>query len=399
MCDADERSCCLYYGAAITSRAKRERSLPLINPATTNRMLRIAAAFNAAGMHCAILSPAIMPRISGGGGWMCSIAQRVSGVPILSIRQLRRKYIGYLLTPFTAIAAAVVLARRRKIKTIVQYCYFPDAFLFSLWCKIAYGSKVVLDLEDICRPRLADWKPGSETRPVLQLWGWCLMKLSVWLADMVIMPTAKFSPVVPEKKRLVISGCQNVSPDDAIKPSDGEIRLLFSGGITEENGIVLLFDALKRLDGQERNFNVSVCGMGCRKEWAEDRAKELVNIDATVLGFLDSDAFVSLYKETDACFAIQNPYGRHGQFKTPSKGYEALCSGKLLIVSDIGDFGELPDKVCYHLRPYSAETLAEILESLTQDVVNAKRRAALEYARQNFDVRVIGEMLKKRLSN
>lgn len=398
MSDADKRSCCLYYGAAITSRAKRERSLPLINPATTNRMMRIAAAFNAAGEHCAILSPAIMPRISGGGGWMRPVAQRVAGVPILSIRQLRRRYIGYLLTPFTAIAAAVRLVRRRKIKTVVQYCYFPDAFLFSLWCKIAYGSNVVLDLEDICRPRLADWKRGSETRPVLQLWGWCLMKLSVWLADTVIMPTAKFSSVVPEKKRLVISGCQDVVPEDAVRPNDGAIRLLFSGGITEENGIVLLFDALKRLDGQKRNFKVSVCGMGCRKEWAEDRAKELVNIEATVLGFLDSDVFASLYMETDACFAIQNPYGRHGQFKTPSKGYEALCSGKLLIVSDIGDFGELPDKICCHLRPYRVETLAAILESLTQDVMNAKRRAALEYARQNFDVGVIGEKLRERLA-
>lgn len=387
------RGVCLYYGAAITDRAKRERNLPLINPATTNRMLRIASAFMAAGEQCAILSPAIMPRIPTTMARLPRIAQRVSGVPVLSISQLGVRFAGYMLSPFTALASAVRLAKRRRIKTVVQYCYFPDAFIFSLWCKIAYGSKVVLDLEDICQPRIADWKRGSETRPLLQLWGWVLMKLSIRLANVVIMPTKKFSSVVPERKRLVVSGCQKVVEDVRSKLQGGKMHFLYSGGITEENGIVLLMDALKILDDQKRNFQVSICGMGARKDWARQKAGELRNVEVEVLGFLGNEDFNNLYKKIDICFALQKPTGRHGQFKTPSKGYEAMCSGKALVVSDIGDFGELPDTVCYHVRPYAAKKLAEILGGLTREGLANTAKAALEYSKANFDSSIVGRRI------
>lgn len=392
-----KQDCCIYYGAAITDRTIRERGLPLSNPATTKRMLRIASSFRAAGERCAILSPAIMPRIRTTWNCLPRIAQRVSDVPILSIAQFGVRFIGYMLTPFTAIAAAIRLKRRHRIKTVVQYCYFPDAFLFSLWCKIAYRSKVVLDLEDICRPRLSDWRRGSETRPILQLWGAVLMRFSIWLADIVIVPTKKFATVVPSRKCCVITGCQKVLPAQLDTGHHERLTLLYSGGITAENGIEVLIEALRMLDDSPRKFAVKICGAGAKRDWVEQQTKSLRNIEVEMLGFLDNKSFESLYSTVDICFALQNPNGRHGFFKTPSKGYEALCSGKALIVSDIGDFHELPDDICFHLRPYSAGTLAGILAGLTREDVSKKRISALEYAQRHFDVSVVGEIIKKRL--
>jgi len=392
-----KRDICISYGAAITDRAIRERGLPLANPATTKRMLRIASAFRCAGEKCIILSAAITPRIPTCMKRLRQIAQHVSGVPVLSISQFGVRFVGYMLTPFTAIASAIKLARRRRIKTVIQYCYFPDAFLFSLWCKIAYRSVVILDLEDICRPRLSDWRRGSETRPVLQLWGTVLMRFSIWLADMVIVPSKKFAKVVPPQKCCVVTGCQPVVVDFAEIAQNDKMTLLFSGGITDENGIKVLMDALRMLDDAPRGFVVKICGAGVKREWAEQQAKSLRNIDAEVLGFLDNKTFEALYSTVDICFALQNPDGRHGFFKTPSKGYEALCSGKALIVSDIGDFHELPDDICFHARPYTAERLAEILSGLTREGVSQKRRKAMEYSRAHFDVGVVGEMIKSRL--
>ena len=385
------------YGAAITDRAIRNRGLPLANPATTKRMLRMASAFRAAGEHCAILSPAIMPRIPTTWKKLPQIVQRVSGVPVLSIVQFGVRFLGYLLTPFTAIAAVVRLARNHRIKTVVQYCYFPDAFLFSLWCKIVYRSKMVLDLEDICRPRLSDWRRGSETKPVLQLWGAALMRLSIWLADIVIIPTRKFANVVPARKCCVVTGCQKVTLASSEAVDSGNLTLLYSGGITSENGVGLLMEALRMLDDAPRSFLVKICGSGGMHDWAAEKAKSFRNISVEVVGFLDNASFEALYKTVDICFALQNPNGRHGFFKTPSKGYEALCSGKTLIVSDIGDFHELPDDVCYHLRPYTAESLAKILDSLTREDVLTKKQNACLYAKIHFDVSTVGEILKRRL--
>ena len=392
-----KRDFCIFYGAAITDRAFRERCLPISNPATTKRMVRIASALRAAGERCAILSPAIMPRIPTTKKRLLPIAQCVSGVPVLSISQLGIRIVGYMLTPFTAIASVMRLAKRRRIKTVVQYCYFPDAFLFSLWCKIAYRSKVILDLEDICRPRLSDWRRGSETRPVLQLWGAVLMRFSIWLADIVIVPTKKFATVVSSRKCCVVTGCQKVLSAQLNAGCYDKLTLLYSGGITAENGIEVLMEALRMLDGSPQKFVIKICGAGAKHDWVKQQIKSLRNIKVDVLGFLDNESFESLYSTVDICFALQNPNGRHGFFKTPSKGYEALCSGKALIVSDIGDFHELPDDVCFHVRPYSAETLAGILAGLTLEDVFRRRIKALEYAKRNFDVAVVGAKIKERL--
>lgn len=392
-----EQDCCVSYGAAITDRAIRERRLPLANPAATKRMLRIAFALRVVGERCAILSPAIMPRIPTTMKRLPRLAQHVSGVPVLSVAQFGVRFLGYILTPFTAIASAIKIARRHRIKTVVQYCYFPDAFLFSFWCKIAYRSKVVLDLEDICRPRLSDWRRGSETRPVLQLWGAALMRFSIWLADIVIVPTKKFATVVPSRKCCVITGCQKVLPARLDVGRRDKLTLLYSGGITAENGIEVLMGALQMLDDSPRKFAVKICGAGAKRDWVGQQANSLRNIDIEVLGFLDNESFESLYSTVDVCFALQNPNGRHGFFKTPSKGYEALCSGKALIVSDIGDFHELPNDVCFHVSPYSSETLAGILAGLTQEDVLRRRINALEYAKRHFDVAVVGERIKERL--
>lgn len=223
------------------------------------------------------------------------------------------------------------------------------------------------------------------------------MRFSIWLADIVIVPTKKFATVVPSRKCCVVTGCQKVLPSQLDAGRHDKLTLLYSGGITVENGIEVLMEALRMLDDSQRKFTVKICGAGPKRDWVEQQTKSLRNIEVEVLGFLDNESFESLYSTVDICFALQNPNGRHGFFKTPSKGYEALCSGKALIVSDIGDFHELPDDVCFHVRPYSAETLAGILAGLTQEDVLTRRINALEHAKRNFDVAVVGERIKERL--
>ena len=389
------KSCTLYYSATITNRVWRERKLALLNPATTKRTLRVAEALQFEGKRCFVISPGILPR-TGGGKYFKPVLERLGCVPVVTLAQLASKFVGYMLTPFTAIGAARRISRKRRIENVIQYCYFPDAVVFSLWCKLAYGSRVVLDLEDICKPRMQDWRADSETKPFLQLWGWCLMKLSVFAANRVIIPSQKFADFVPEHKIILLPGCQQVSPIKIEARKDDKINVLMSGGITYENGMGILVDALRLVDKPGTNFRLWICGGG-KVDWLAEQVGQLTNVEVKVYGFLDNAAFSAMYRQVDVCLALQNPNGRHARFKSPSKGFEAICSGKALIVSDIGDFGRLPDSVCFHLRPYAAEKLADILASLKQNEVSTMGKNAFEYAKAHYDIPVVRRYLAERL--
>ena len=139
-----------------------------------------------------------------------------------------------------------------------------------------------------------------------------------------------------------------------------------------------------------------MCGSG-KYEWLRERIGQLSQIKVCYRGFLSFSEFDALYKTVDICLALQQPNGRYGQFKAPSKGYEALCSGKALIVSDVGDFDDLPEDVCYKLKPYTAVRLAEIMSGLTLKEVSSKKINALVYSRDNFESSIVGQRILTKL--
>ena len=391
-----------YYGAFITDRAKERRNLPVLNHAASKRMLRIAQGLTRKNRRCVILSPCLAPKIATTWREQESFSERVGNIAVLFIAQLGVRFIGYMLTPITAIMAAVRLNRRHKIETVVQYNYQPDAFIFSLWCKCVYRAKVILDLEDVSIPRLSDWRKDSEVRPLNEIWTSVLMKWSIGMADLVFAPSRKLGCVVKNQSKFMsVTGCQCVmSYSDNANSNDKKncINILMSGGIKFENGIEVLADGVKLADsrGTSTKLSIKVCGPG-KYDWLKDRLNDLKNISVEYLGFLSNEGFEKIYTDIDMCLALQKPEGRYGQFKAPSKGYEALCSGKALVVSDVGDFDLLPDEICFKLKPYSAERFAEILCALTEDIVYAKRGKALEYARQNFQCEIVGQRIMDRL--
>lgn len=317
---------------------------------------------------------------------------------VVTSRQLAVKWLGYMLTPLTATLALRKIRRRRKIEVLVQYTFYPDSVVAGLYAKLFCGSKVVLDCEDISVPRFSDWHRDSETRPIQQIWAFCLMRLSFIVADCILVPSGKFAKAIPQKdKIIVVSGCQDVE-EGVVAGQGRHVRLLVSGGLAKENGTDMIIEALSALDESRRDFSVIICGYGPLEGWVSERVKEFKNITVQYLGTLDNSAYERVFEEADVCFAVQRPHGRHGYYKTPSKGYEAICEGKALIVSDIGDFGVLPDDVCYHLKEYTSYALAEIIGNLNREGVNRIRRNAIKYARMNFDTAVIRGRLMKRLA-
>ncbi len=401
----EKKSCVVYYGPYVTESAYKSRCLPSLNVACSNRMRRLAEAIRTQRKDIFVIAPGITARTSFSSFLIPKHIERVGNIPIITISQLGFKFLGFLLCPLSAIRCAFQLRAHRKIECVIQYTYYPDAFLFSLACKYFHRSRIIFDFEDVCVPSWRDWARNSETHAVQQIWGWCVMKLSLLLADIVIVPSKKFLPFVrPLRPVLIVTGCQAVISDHKLKVGRADrksIKMLSSGKISEEHGIILLAEALKIHDksGNPNHIEVHVCGSGGQVEWFRKQIEFLDNISVCCYGYMTNEEFLELFKDIDVCFILQNPNGRHGHFKTPSKGYESLCAGKTIITSDIGDFSELPDDICYHLKDYSPEGLAQILARITYTNVCQRRDAALTYAFRHWDSAIIGQQLAHCISS
>ena len=73
--------------------------------------------------------------------------------------------------------------------------------------------------------------------------------------------------------------------------------------------------------------------------------------------------------------------------------------GKMLIVSDVGDFSSLPDRTVLLLDKYSAQSLAEILENLNFQMAVTYGQNAYYYAKDNWSFDGVGTQIINSVNN
>jgi glycosyltransferase involved in cell wall biosynthesis len=392
----------IVLGNYIDYHIKTKRGLPAYNPAGSNRMLRLAAALKSVDEEAIILSPA------------CALSMKWTGTfyhkeEISFCNNIKIKYcstiglpfIGVIYEQFVVLLTIWKLSKEISVNSIIVYCYYPSSVLSSLFSKYFLGIKIIEDLEDICIPKLSDWKRSTEANPVQQLVGWFLMKVVVNIADAIIIPTSKFFQFLKHKNKVeLISGCIEV-PDYSANYHHNEkdkVNVLFSGALEDENGIPLLVDFFKKIDIDlklSQKFIFHISGHGSKEVWLKNEVVNLKNVQINFHGFLNEKNYINLLANVSVALVLQNPMGRYSEYKTPSKGYEYISNGKVVVVSEIGDFAQLPEDVVILLKSYNADDLLDIFEKMTSDQLHYISGNAYEYAKINWDSSVVGLKLKK----
>lgn len=395
----------VYLGQYISEKIRESRGLPTLNAAGSNRMLRIAEAIQSVQQRCVILTPGITGRIRWKGKLFHKSALTRSGtIPICFAPALGVPFLSAVWAPVATLITLFVLKKRHGLKGVVVYNYRSVEFLVAFISRYLFKVPVLLDFEDVSMPRWEDWRVGAAASAFQQLRFWPLMKATICVCNAVFVPTRKFLHVVPQKKMFeVISGCMRVckSGEDALPKKSERISdinplvLLFSGKIEFEHGVDVLAEAIHLLD-QEPNgahYEFHVCGGGPELNWLKKELESLRKVRAYIHGFVSNQEFSERFQSAEVCIVLQKPQGRNAYYKTPSKGYEALCAGKALLVSDIGDFSELPAKVCQIISPLTGETLAHKIKLLTRDEVRKYATNAHKYALENWDSPICGSKI------
>ena len=392
----------LILGNYIGFSIKSKRGLPAFNPAGSNRMLRFAKSLKSVDEEVMIISPASAMRLK----WTGKIFHKneiecINGIKIHYCSTFGLPFISTFYEQFSVLFTIRKLVRENKIKVIMVYCYYPSSVWASLYSKYFLKVKIVEDLEDVCVPKLSDWKKDTEANPIQQLVGGFLMKIIIFMSDLIIIPTANFLPYIRvDKKVEIISGCidvPNINEIDVIRNDIKSINVLFSGALEDENGIPLFLNFLKLLNNNPviaKEFSFHISGHGSKSQVLKDELLKLNNINTKFYGFLTESDYTDLLGKIKIALVLQNPSGRYALLKTPSKGYEYMSNAKLIIVSKIGDFEKLPNGTCMLLEKYNETNLYEVFVNLNEDKINLIGKSAYIYSKENWDSKIIGARLK-----
>lgn len=387
----------VFIGHYLDEKIQAERGLFAPNPAGSNRMWRLSKAIQTTGFLSYIVSPACSARIKFNTKLIYpKRITRNNGIVIIYASALAIPYLCILFEIFSMSWLFLSLTLRRNIRIAMLYNYYPSMFFVGLLSKIQ-KIKVIEDLEDIVSPKLSDWFSKSVMFSLQHLVGGTLMKISLWLADLVIIPSSKFVfNGMKNKNILVIDGCIDVKESSKLIFEDGMITLLLAGMLDEEQGIELYLDTLNIINQNEKlakKIKFNVCGVSLEEEKLKSRLSTFNNLQIKYYGFVSSAEFNAILNKANVCLVLQNPNGRNAKQKTPSKGYEYMASGKSIIVTPIGDYVNLPKNTCFLLDEYSPQNIITILSKLDNEIIAEVGENAKQFARENWGFENVGNRI------
>lgn len=388
----------IYLGGYVDEAIVRERRLPAPNAAGSNRMMRIAQAIAAAGFRPVILSPGTSLRARPRGQFVYpQRIHRTGRAQAVFATMLNVPGLNVVATTFTQFVALRGLLRKGDVAAAVVYNYNLSLVILAAYLKYIWRLPLVQNVEDIAEPKLRDWLPGGQARPVQQLVYWVCQHAIARMAGAYLVPTRRFLDHLPEKSAVaLVTGCIAIEypPPQRTAPP---LRILFAGKIEREHGVHALVEALKLLDARTPPpaIEVDVTGGGDMAEWVRGEFANLTSIPARFHGFVPGAHYRELLSAAQVCVALQDPQGRHASFKTPSKVYEFVGYGKAVIATGVGDIGELDGDVLIALPTLDAPALAAALDRLAGDAdeMLSMCRRARAHAEAHFAYAAVGKAL------
>jgi glycosyltransferase involved in cell wall biosynthesis len=393
--------CSIFIGNYLDEKIQIERSLLAPNPAGSNRMWRLSKALQTVGFLPYIISPACSARIKFNPKILHSTRiVRKNGIIVIYAPALAIPYFSILFEFFSMSWIFLRMTFLRKVRITMLYCYYPSTIFVGMIARIQ-KIKVIEDLEDIVTPKLSDWLNKPIMFSLQQTIGGFLMKISLSLSDLIIVPSSKFLfKTIESKNHLVIDGCIDVSGSIQLTFEDDKINILLAGMLDEEQGIDLYLQTLDLINKNEelaKRFQFNICGLSLNEEALKVCLSAFINLDVRYYGFVSSSEFNAILKKAHVCLVLQNPTGRNAQQKTPSKGYEYMASGKVVIVTDVGDYVDLPNNTCFLLNEYSPQNIISILGGLNNETIIEIGENAKRFATENWGFGNIGRKIINRL--
>jgi len=226
-----------------------------------------------------------------------------------------------------------IITNVKKGDLIITYNFPPIYALPLLIMKLFIDFKLVINFEDFFNE--GDWRAGIYS--FFNELG--LKRSNAFIA--VSEGTKKFVTDLKPNAKVVVNGgyyLQKVSPEKKITRQDGApIRILYSGTLDQERGIVNLLSSFKI--NPSLNFNLRLSGKGPLDNYIIEASKADSRIN--YLGYLGDEEYASEVDNADICICSQ---WSSISVNFPSKITSYLSLGKIVLCTEISSLINSPYK-------------------------------------------------------
>jgi glycosyltransferase involved in cell wall biosynthesis len=401
----------IYLGPFTPEHLAAARGLPR-NPAAYNRMLRLAKALADSNhsVHVATTGICLAVKLTQ-NLFHRGKSMRIDGISVTALPALGIPLLGYLLEPLILTLWLLKQMLKDRPIAIVVYNATPAAAIAVL-APVLFGLKVVYEIEDVPVLKATAGSSRAERPRFFRNLSWLIAsRVLINVAHSFIAPSSRLvtklglSPNA-RKRTLVIPGCMDVTatiPSIAsLAVEKRPLRILFCGKLEAEHGYDLLLEAIELLAREpdfEQRFEFHVCGSSQAGHRHPERVLTPPNVQYH--GFVSNDTYRQLLESCDVGLALQKASGTYRDSKTPSKAYEFLGSGKLLVATLVGDLSELFPHAAVLFEPESGEALARLLDAIPRNPHHFIQIAetGLCLARERYSLRASGRSLSSLIQN
>lgn len=316
----------------------------------------------------------------------------VGGVTVhrLPLKSHRSSLLGYLFEYTTFFLLALVKAAWLHVRhpyAVIEADSMPDFLVFAGLLPRLMGARLILYLFESMPEMWAQRRGVAMSHWTIRLLCWH-ERISCDFADAVICchdmaQEALVQRDIPERK---VTAILNVPDEQVFRPErcddsaeDNVFRLIQHGTITENYGIQVVLQALKRLD-PALSIHFDIVGDGEYRPALEVLVGDLGLQDrVTFYGFVSRERLLELL-----CRSQVGMVPMLFEFQSPNKMFEFIALGKPVIASDRQTFRQhFAEDEVFYFRTGDAEDLARVIRHVYQNTEQAREYAAR--AKKRYD--------------
>ena len=374
-------------------------------------MLRLSKALGSAGVDVSIVSTGVSLKMGFSPNLIYKLNRtEADGMNCLILPAVGLPIVGYVVEPVILSAWMFLRCLRRKPSALMVYNGTLATAVAVIIARL-FSVRVIYDVEDVPDFTTAVKATGPERPRLLQHLTWTIAsRIQRPLSYAIVAPSRRFLTVLgltqagckPHSR--VISGCMDVTaqqPRYADSMEQGRpLRVLFSGKLESEHGFDILLEAIRRILSEEKvagRLQFHICG-SFNGNAPRGSAFSIPQHSSVVFhGFVSDLEYRDLLLQADVGLALQRSSGIYRDLRTPSKAYEFLASGKLVVATRVGDLAELfPDHaVC--LDPETGDSLAGLFRilALQPERFLGTAERGLTLARDQYSLESAGRTLRQ----
>jgi len=389
----------LFLSEAFSAETVRRRGIPMANVAAWNRTATLVRLLEQRHFKVSVLSSGVTWRSRTGFAVHRGTTEAIESSTLLTTAAIGPRYVARALGVVLLIGSAFAHLWRERPTATIAYNYSFVYLLIGIW-SLMLGIRFIVDIEDIMVPA-PDRGPMSienlKRRVLMRAMHWTLRTASAF-----IVPARSFARKLGLDRRFAVIEYSMAEPVDDSRFEDERVNVLFCGPYAQAHGFALLLDALKRLHerGTLRHFRFHLTGPAPD---AETLAHALgTGHDDSVVrhGFLSAGDYLALLSTVDVGLSLQLRTGHLGETNVPSKSFEFLAAGVLLVCTEVGDQGAWTDRAVV-LRSEDPASLVTVLESIAADRSGHERlrRTGVRAAARDWNAATKAEQLDHLITN